>query len=410
VAHLSNADLSRAHLPADEASDDDLLVFARSFDGYEVWGGLRPVQMVTYRVSETWQQTRELPRCLTVARTALFGEWRSERFVDYGGFGDSNSEWRTHRSYMRELARAISRLIANGEREDEHEAALDWIESHPPVSAPSQGGGLADVDHDVRDAVALTARLLARDVATGARIKEALLRDRLQVAIGHLTGALVEVERHAPIPEFQGVGPVDLIVRPGPDAPSAVLVECKWSRDAKRDKIYEGAWDAVKLALATRASPQAEAVLVTGADRAAWAKSETADLFATGQIDTAELWARPLAPAGVNGGNTVGADCNAGGRGNRFTHAPARLDITHLISADIASTDWQLRASHVRGQGDLVEFAPSPEFPALINDRWLAGNVPTMPVDQYDRLLALLAERRWTPEELAAKVHPLRSP
>ena len=82
--------------------------------------------------------------------------------------------------------------------------------------------------------------------------------------------------------------------------------------------------------------------------------------------------------------------------------------MTHLPSAEIPGTTWQLRAACVSGEGELIEFAPPPEFPALINDRWLASNVPTMAAHQYDRLLTLLRQRRWTPEELAAKVDPLR--
>jgi hypothetical protein len=292
---------------------------------------------------------------------------------------------------MSELAAVIGRLIADRERDDEQTTALDWLESHPPVPEPAGEGdapGTLD-EHDVGDAVALAGRLLARDVARGVQVKEALLRDRLALALGHLGGAVVEVERHVSIPAFQGVGPVDLIVRSRPDAAPVGLVECKWSRHAKRDKIYEAAWDAVKLALAVRASPGATAVLVTAASQAAWAASETDDLFATGEIETAELWDRPLTSPGPNGGNTVGADCDAGWRGNRFTHAPERLALTHLVSVDIGGTDWQLRAALVKGEGKLVQFASPPEFPTLINDRWLVSNVPTMPVDQYDRLLAL---------------------
>lgn len=172
-------------------------------------------------------------------------------------------------------------------RKNEHEAALDWLESNPPVLELAEDVELPDTQHDVVAAVALAGQLRARDIARGTQIKETLLRARLQLAIGHLTGAVVEAERHVPIPQFQGVGPVDLIVRQ-PDATPAVLIECKWSRDSKRDKIYEAAWDAIKLALAVRAAGQGTAILVTAAEQAAWTASETADLFATGPINTVE--------------------------------------------------------------------------------------------------------------------------
>jgi hypothetical protein len=81
VAHLSNAELTEASVPSEGANDDELLSFAASFHAYDVWGGLRPVQTVTYAVAEAWRGRRCLPRSLTVARTALFGEGRSERLA-----------------------------------------------------------------------------------------------------------------------------------------------------------------------------------------------------------------------------------------------------------------------------------------------------------------------------------------
>jgi len=151
------------------------------------------------------------------------------------------------------------------------------------------------------------------------------------------------------------------------------LIECKWSADGRRDKIFEGAWDAVKLSLATR-EPGVRGWLVTGAPASSWAKSETADLFATGTISSRELWARALQSPGPNGGRTVGEDCELGGRGNMFTHAHAGLVIS-AVSVTRAADFWEIRAARVHGRGDLVRFADDPEFPPTINQRWLERNV-----------------------------------
>jgi hypothetical protein len=115
------------------------------------------------------------------------------------------------------------------------------------------------------------------------------------------------------VPGFQGVGPVDIVVRAAPNEPPIGLIECKLSHDGRRDKIYEGVWDAIKLALAIEALPAASGYLVTGAPQDAWATSETADLFEEGSLGTVSLLARPLTPHGPNGGATVGEDLLAGG-------------------------------------------------------------------------------------------------
>ncbi|HEY6762751.1 MAG TPA: hypothetical protein VI318_24835 [Baekduia sp.] len=130
------------------------------------------------------------------------------------------------------------------------------------------------------------------------------------------------------------------------------MIECKWSAGDRRDKIFECAWDAVKLALATRA-PGVQGWLVTGAPASSWARSETADLFATGRISSVELWGRALRSPGANGGKTVGEDCELGGRGNMFTHAHTELVITAVGAARAAGLS-EIRAARVHGSGDLV--------------------------------------------------------
>jgi hypothetical protein len=142
--------------------------------------------------------------------------------------------------------------------------------------------------HDLGVALAAAAHQLADDHLSGLEIREAGLRDRLVDALGEVTSYTIQTEKHARIPEFRGVGPVDIVVWAG-DGTMAGLIECKWSLDTKRDKIYEGAWDAIKLALAVRSAPTASAFLVTGARSRCWAQSETADLFSDGWINTRDF-------------------------------------------------------------------------------------------------------------------------
>lgn len=76
---------------------------------------------------------------------------------------------------------------------------------------------------------------------------EEMLRAALVGAIRRHTDWVVDAERGVSIREFQGVGPVDIVLRDAAEAAPWGLIECKWSTDARRDRIFEGAWDAVKL-------------------------------------------------------------------------------------------------------------------------------------------------------------------
>ena len=235
---------------------------------------------------------------------------------------------------------------------------------------------------------------------------ENALRSVLIDAFRRRFDGVVDAERGVAIPEFQGVGPVDVLLRADSASAPWGLIECKWSADLRRDKIFEGAWDAVKLVLATRESG-AHGWLVTGAPVSAWAKSETADLFENGTLSSKELWERPLRSPGANGGLTVGEDCEIGGRGNMFTHAPARLAISQVAAIPVTNA-WEIRAARVVGQGELVRFADPPEFPPSINHRWLAASVPEMDEAKFQRLVVRLRAKRWTEGEIAQRVMPLR--
>jgi hypothetical protein len=259
---------------------------------------------------------------------------------------------------------------------------------------------------DALVAAALTdaaAVLAPRDGMAG----EEPLRSALVDALRRRFDGVVDTERSIAIPEFQGVGPVDVLLRADSASAPWGLIECKWSADLRRDKIFEGAWDAVKLALATR-EPGVQGWLVTGAPLSSWAASETADLFADGILSSKELWERPLRSPGSNGGLTVGEDCEAGGLGNMFTHAHAELVIS-AVAAARATDSWEIRATRVVGQGELVRFADAPEFPRSVNQHWLAKHVPDMDADTFERLLLRLRAKRWTDAEVAQRVMPLRA-
>lgn len=262
---------------------------------------------------------------------------------------------------------------------------------------------------DVAAAVTAAAGELGADHAAGTKLNEARMRDRLAEAL-RATGVWIETERHVPVPGFRGVGAVDIVVRRRSNASASGLIECKWSVDTSRDKIYEGAWDAVKLVLAIRANPDASAFLVTAAPRQSWDGSETRDLFHDSTIHTRELWDRPLSPKGPNGGATVGGDCEAGGRGNIFTHAPEVLTVCAVTHAQVPGTDMVIKASAITTAGEaMMEFAPAPEFPEHMTQGWLEHNVPSMPDDVFERLLTWLGHKRWNQDELDVRVHPLRT-
>jgi hypothetical protein len=412
MRHVSNTDLWVEVPEAQVASDETLFEVANAFAGYEVWGGLRIVQRITAEVATTYRHDGTLPESLTVLRTALFGEARSERFVDYGGFSDSDAGWNEHRAWMRALLEAIAaHLAAGSEREDENETALRWLTETAPAVDPAPDCDETPVALDAEDTIAavrLAARLLARDHAAGQKLRESRMRDHLARALGHLTGRAIATERAITIPEFQGVGPVD-IAMPTDGGPAVGLIECKWSTDHTRDKIYEAAWDAVKLALAIREALTAAGYLITSAPATSWQRTEVADLFTSGTVNTRELWDRPLDPPGLERTTTVGASLEAGGYGNMFTHAPDQLAIELLTEVPVPGTDHIIKIARVAlGSHRMIRFAPDPEFPMTITQRWLDEHVLAMPQDAYGRLIHRLRQKRWTDDELDTKVRPLR--
>lgn len=207
-------------------------------------------------------------------------------------------------------------------------------------------------DEVARSALAGLADELRQAGLPGAEIRE---RQHLQPLVAsHLEGCFpghVRSGRVLPLDDFQPrVGGFDVRVDRTPGGSPAWLAELKWSY-SRPDKIFEAAWDAVKLALARHqyAHTVTRCWLITGASDEMWADTETGDLFAEGEIDVAELWVRPLTPRrSPNSGNTVGEDLEIGGGDNMFVRCP-RLSISTVAQETIVLSDgtWTLKAAAV---------------------------------------------------------------
>jgi hypothetical protein len=147
-----------------------------------------------------------------------------------------------------------------------------------------------------------------------------------------------------------------------------------------------------------------------GRSDAQWSVAESRALFATGTVSFKSLWNEALVPTGSNGGETVGADLLAGGRGNRFTRAPRAFVVEEIAAHELrpGSEPWSVRAVAIQPYGWIEDFAPAPVFPQSIRQLWLNDNVPDMSDDEFDELIAWLRLKRWTQAELTARVYPLR--
>jgi hypothetical protein len=156
-------------------------------------------------------------------------------------------------------------------------------------------------------------------------------------------------------PEFPGVGPVDVVV----DSPP-LLMELKWSY-AMRDKVFESAWDAVKLAIVGPRNGVDCLYVATGASESAWKQTEVADLFGEGAFSPHEMWGRALDPHGPNGGDTVGKDLVWGARGNCPIAMPRTLSTAPVLGA--AASDYRIRVVRVAAVDDFRGYK-NPHGPA----------------------------------------------
>ena len=190
------------------------------------------------------------------------------------------------------------------------------------------------------------------------------------------------------------------------------LIELKWAYYSP-GKIYESLWDAVKLALLGPAHSYAALYVGTGASRAEWRASESADLFTGGQIDPRELWERPLRPRGPNYGKTIGEDLIIGARGNRPRKMHRRIAIRPVATCEIAG-DFELRVVGIAGIDPVEEWSPndadpggvppepdleSVELPARVTQAWIERTGPRLKPVAIGPFLRDLRVRGWSDDE-----------
>lgn len=207
----------------------------------------------------------------------------------------------------------------------------------------------ARADDFIVDVLAAIADRMTATGLPGAELRERRHLDPFfKDEIERRTGAR-PVSRKLSTPDFPGLGAVDVIV-----ARPRALIELKWSYDIP-GKIFESVWDAIKLCLLGPRHGYESVYVVTGASRASWAASESADLFERGEIDPSEMWARPLVPRrGPNMGATIGKDVEIGGNGNRPLRVPARIATRPIGTFEIAH-DYVLRGIAIATTGPLID-------------------------------------------------------
>ncbi len=90
---------------------------------------------------------------------------------------------------------------------------------------------IGELDVLVAAAVAEAAAVLRPRVGEAG---ESAPREALVAALRSGLNLVADAERAIPIAEFQGVGPVDVVLRREPGADLFGLIECKWSGDPAR--------------------------------------------------------------------------------------------------------------------------------------------------------------------------------
>lgn len=66
-------------VPTRDSSDQDLIEFAHTYNGYELHGGMEGLTMLFDVVRDQWMQTRRLPANIDVLRACLFYAVRGHR-------------------------------------------------------------------------------------------------------------------------------------------------------------------------------------------------------------------------------------------------------------------------------------------------------------------------------------------
>ena len=146
VQMIPNASLASEDLPTPPVGVDDLFLFAATFPGYTVWGGLEPCALAANDIRSRRVSGLALPSSITLLRTALFFESRREQFVDYCGFAEDPDGFAEHHYYMRSLLEAIRDALGTDGHDDEDEAVAAWLESHSPEWPEREATEEADDD------------------------------------------------------------------------------------------------------------------------------------------------------------------------------------------------------------------------------------------------------------------------
>jgi hypothetical protein len=208
-------------------------------------------------------------------------------------------------------------------------------------------GRVARCDELVTDALGVVATRITDLALSGLHVRERTHLDPFTKDAVAARQGQRPASRTLKTGQFPGLGPVDVVV----DRPP-LLIELKWSY-ATRDKIFESAWDAVKLAMVGPPHGFGCLYLATGAAPSAWHRTEVRDLFEAGAISPHEMWARRLDPPGPNGGITVAEDLVFGARGNRPLAMPEHIDLVPV--ADLSASDYRLRVVRLSGRGRPVD-------------------------------------------------------
>jgi hypothetical protein len=193
---------------------------------------------------------------------------------------------------------------------------VDGLGSPPLSTIAHVRSALEAVDGFVADVMEDVAAKLTEAGLPGSALRErAHLDPRTKDECGRRNGQR-PTSRTLRSSDFPGLGPVDVVL----ERPRALL-ELKWAYGVPA-KIFESVWDATKLALLGAQHGYAALYVVCGASDAEWAVSESAELFAPGEIDVLALWQRPLIPPR---GPQLRLDCRGrlGDRGPRQSAAPS---------------------------------------------------------------------------------------
>lgn len=123
MKNILNNELKASDIPSREAGFGELCDFALTFDGYKHWGSFKKCSEVASKVSEEYQNGKNLVFSIDELRTALFFKQRSMRHGDcamtiYKESGEiikisNGDQIKTSLIYMRTLVDKIRKIITD---------------------------------------------------------------------------------------------------------------------------------------------------------------------------------------------------------------------------------------------------------------------------------------------------------